>query len=46
MLSYITLGLLALSIAYVAQTYRCYAINLAAAKQSGIPYFCKSYQTS
>ncbi|KAI7652911.1 cytochrome P450, partial [Hortaea werneckii] len=39
MLSYITLTAFGLAIAYVLHTYRCYQANLAAAKQSGIPFF-------
>ncbi|KAI7551908.1 cytochrome P450 [Hortaea werneckii] len=39
MLSYITLTAFGLAIAYVLHTYRCYQVNLAAAKQSGIPFF-------
>lgn len=38
MLSYIILAALGLVIAYGVQTYRCFVRNLAAAKQSGIPY--------
>ncbi|RMZ26156.1 hypothetical protein D0859_09785 [Hortaea werneckii] len=39
MLSHITLTAFGLAIAYVLHTYRCYQANLAAAKQSGIPFF-------
>ncbi|KAK4548944.1 hypothetical protein LTR36_008717 [Oleoguttula mirabilis] len=40
MLSYITLAIVGLLVAYAINTYRCFAVNLADAKQSGIPYFC------
>ncbi|KAK5115502.1 hypothetical protein LTR62_001161 [Meristemomyces frigidus] len=40
MLTFLALPLLALTLAYVANTYRCFALNLAAAKRSGVPYFC------
>ena len=37
MVSYLALAFAGLAVAYVANTYRCYAINLAAAKKSGLP---------
>ena len=40
MLSYVALSLLGLAAAYAIHTYRCFTVNLTAAKQSGIPYFC------
>jgi len=40
--SYIALGVSCLIFVYVVQTYRAFARNLAAAKQSGIPYLCTS----
>jgi len=42
MLSYIALAVVGLTTAYAIHTYRCFAVNLAAAKQSGIPYICES----
>ncbi|KAK0301384.1 hypothetical protein LTS00_000533 [Friedmanniomyces endolithicus] len=38
MLSYLALAISGLCIAYAVHTYRCFNANLAAAKQSGIPY--------
>ncbi|KAK1820087.1 hypothetical protein LTR12_005528 [Friedmanniomyces endolithicus] len=38
MLSYVALAISGLCIAYAVHTYRCFNVNLAAAKQSGIPY--------
>jgi hypothetical protein len=46
MLSYIALAFAGLAVAYVVHTYRCFAVNLAAAKQSGIPYICKRIRRS
>jgi hypothetical protein len=40
MVSYLALAFAGLAVAYVANTYRCFAINLAAAKKSGLPYIC------
>jgi len=40
MLSYVALAISGLCIAYAVHTYRCFNANLAAAKQSGIPYIC------
>jgi len=45
MVSYIILALTGLAITYVANTYRCYAKNLAAAKKSGLPYICMPVYT-
>ncbi|KAK3671752.1 hypothetical protein LTR78_008297 [Recurvomyces mirabilis] len=45
MLSYALLAFIGLIIAYGVNTYRCFRINLAAAKQSGIPYFCTPVYT-
>ncbi|KAF2770357.1 putative P450 monooxygenase [Teratosphaeria nubilosa] len=42
MLSYLLLAFVGLCIACGSHTYRCFAANLAAAKQSGIPYICQS----
>ncbi|KAK0338154.1 hypothetical protein LTR02_001879 [Friedmanniomyces endolithicus] len=38
MLSYVALAISGLCVAYAVHTYRCFNANLAAAKQSGIPY--------
>lgn len=46
MLSYITLAVVGLVIAYAINTYRCFAANLADAKQSGIPYFCQYHHNA
>lgn len=39
--SYVVLAVVGLVLTYAVHTYRCFAVNLAAAKQSGLPYFCK-----
>ncbi|KAH9825990.1 Cytochrome-P450, partial [Teratosphaeria destructans] len=45
MLSYLLLALAGLAIASGIHTYRCFAVNLAAAKRSGIPYICTPIYT-
>ncbi|KAK0253080.1 hypothetical protein B0A54_04160 [Friedmanniomyces endolithicus] len=45
MLSYVALAMSGLCIAYAVHTYRCFNANLAAAKQSGIPYICMPIYT-
>jgi hypothetical protein len=45
MVSYIILALTGLAVVYVANTYRCYAKNLDAAKKSGLPYICMPVYT-
>lgn len=40
MLSYVALAALGLAFLYVVNTYRAFQVNLAAAKESGIPYIC------
>ncbi|KAK4498145.1 hypothetical protein PRZ48_010801 [Zasmidium cellare] len=45
MVPYLTLAFAAIVIAYVGHTYRCFQINLAAAKKSGIPYVCMPVYT-
>ncbi|TKA83262.1 hypothetical protein B0A55_00784 [Friedmanniomyces simplex] len=45
MLSYVALSLFGLCVAYAVHTYRCFNVNLAAAKQSGIPYICTPIYT-
>ena len=45
MVSYLALAFAGLAVAYVANTYRCFAINLAAAKKSGLPYICMPVYT-
>ncbi len=43
MLYYLALAISGLCIAYAVHTYRCFNANLAAAKQSGIPYISTSW---
>lgn len=45
MVSYLALAFAGLALAYVANTYRCFTINLAAAKKSGLPYICMPVYT-
>lgn len=45
MVSYVALAFVGLVVAYVANTYRCYTINLAAAKKSGLPIICMPVYT-
>ncbi|KAK3109673.1 hypothetical protein LTR53_016814 [Teratosphaeriaceae sp. CCFEE 6253] len=45
MLSYVALAVTGLCIAYAVHTYRCFQVNLTAAKQSGIPYLCTPVYT-
>jgi hypothetical protein len=45
MVSYVVLAFAGLAVAYVVNTYRCFAINLAAAKKSGLPYICMPVYT-
>lgn len=45
MLTYLFLAILGLASVYVYQTYRSFSVNLAAAKQSGIPYICTPVYT-
>lgn len=45
MVSYLALAFVGLAVAYVANTYRCFTINLAAAKKSGLPYICMPVYT-
>lgn len=45
MANYILLAFAGLAIAYLANNYRCYAINLAAAKKSGFPYITMPVHT-
>lgn len=40
MQSYIALAFAGLVLAYLVHTYSCFQVNLAAAKQSGLPYIC------
>lgn len=43
--SYIVIGVLGLIFIYIIQTYLAFARNLAAAKQSGLPYICTPVYT-
>jgi len=45
MVSYLALAFVGLAVAYLVNTYRCFAINLAAAKKSGLPYICMPVYT-
>ncbi|KAF2173809.1 hypothetical protein M409DRAFT_48731 [Zasmidium cellare ATCC 36951] len=45
MVPYLTLAIVAIAVAYVVHTYRCFQVNLAAAKKSGIPYVCTPVYT-
>lgn len=45
MVSYLILAVVGLAFAYVANTVRCFAVNLAAAKKSGLPYVCMPVYT-
>lgn len=45
MVSYLALAFTGLALAYVVNTYRCFTINLAAAKKSGLPYICMPVYT-
>lgn len=45
MVSYLALAFVGLAVAHVANTYRCFAINLTAAKKSGLPYTCMPVYT-
>ncbi|KAK5138081.1 hypothetical protein LTR08_005879 [Meristemomyces frigidus] len=45
MVSYLAFAVSGLAAAYAIHTYRCFAANLAAAKASGIPYFCTPVYT-
>jgi hypothetical protein len=45
MVSYLALAFAGLAVAYIVNTYRCFAINLAAAKKSGLPYICMPVYT-
>lgn len=45
MVSYVAVAFLGLTAAYLVNTYRCFATNLAAAKRSGLPYICMPVYT-
>lgn len=45
MVSYLILAVVGLAFAYVANTVRCFAVNLAAARKSGLPYVCMPVYT-
>jgi hypothetical protein len=45
MVSYLALACVGLAVAYLVNTYRCFTINLAAAKKSGLPYICMPVYT-
>jgi hypothetical protein len=45
MVSYLAVAFVGLAVAYVANSYRCFTINLAAAKKSGLPYICMPVYT-
>jgi hypothetical protein len=41
----LVLAILGLTVVYIANCYRHFRINLAAAKQSGVPYICTPVYT-
>jgi len=45
MANYLLLAFVGLAVAYLANNYRCYTINLAAAKKSGFPYITMPVHT-
>lgn len=45
MLSYLALAGVGLVVAYAVHTYRCFLVNLEAAKKSGLPYICAPVYT-
>lgn len=45
MVSYLALAGIGLVVAYAIHTYRCFQVNLEAAKKSGLPYICMPVYT-
>lgn len=45
MVPYLALAGIGLVVAYAVHTYRCFLVNLEAAKKSGLPYVCMPVYT-